>query len=152
VIETSESAFYMLTESLLHVCNCPLRLSLLLHISSLLSISPPLTTQHTTLSITPKTLHPTHRSPAINEMTSSSCSSAACTQSGNALIIALHEATSAKIDALSAQMKAHHSQSSTQIRRLDQNLGDFKADSARVQSALGLQSENAEKRLLEASV
>jgi septal ring factor EnvC (AmiA/AmiB activator) len=77
-------------------------------------------------------------------------SSSASTPSSDALMVALHEATTAKIDAISAQMNTQHSQISAQLTRLDQDLSDFKADIARAQTSLSLRINNAGDRLFAA--
>jgi hypothetical protein len=156
VIETSESAFHMLTEKLaarvtgfitpgsylfssLHVF-----LLLYQHNTRRLYRRPKISTQLAC----PRSFH---------EMAPLNSSSSASTQSGDALMIALHEATTAKIDeitaktdAILAKMDIHHSQTSAQFTRFDQNLSEFKADLARAHAALGLQIENAGDRLLAA--
>jgi hypothetical protein len=132
----------MLIESVLHAqllsrvttpASCPL---------SLPSISPPLPTQRIHIAGNHRISHIR----SYHQIASSSSADMPDTQSGDKRIIALHEATSAKIDAISAQM----SQTSAQITRLGQDPSDFKSGLARAQTSLSLRINNAENRLLAA--
>jgi hypothetical protein len=132
----------MLIESLLHAqllsrvttpASCPL---------SLPSISPPLPTQRIHIAGNHRISHIR----SYHQIASSSSADMPDTQSGDKRIIALHEATSAKIDAISAQM----SQISVQTTRLDQDLHEWRGDLARAETTISLRVSNAENRLLAA--